>query len=338
MAIFTRAQSNPQFPQNLPNPNFQFQDIGPTLDSVFDAYMRSRQDDRAAKLSGLQTQVLQGQLANQGRESQMADVRETAQFGSPLASFSPQQITQAGAGMEAPGMLSPEKVASFNRLREGLARLGGRDPQTLAAQGLKTREAEADIAFKQERAEALSRGQVFVNPDTGQTVQAPAGAKLIPRAPSGKGILKNDDQLAAFNLYETARDGLISGLSGSETGPIVGRVPAFTTEQQVAEGGVAAMAPVLKQLFRVSGEGVFTDRDQQLLLDMVPTRKDRPEAREQKIKNIDNIVKAKLRISGDGGNQAGNTPESIRAAFKAGRITREQAKAQIAALGGIGGR
>ena len=56
------------------------------------------------------------------------------------------------------------------------------------------------------------------------------------------------------------------------------------------------MAPVLKQMFRASGEGIFTDRDQELLLAMVPDRKDTPEARAWKIRNIDNIVRAKLGI------------------------------------------
>ena len=63
------------------------------------------------------------------------------------------------------------------------------------------------------------------------------------------------------------------------------------------------MAPVLKQLFRVAGEGVFTDRDQALLLAMIPTRATRPEARNKQIQNIDNIVKAKLGIKGGGNNQ-----------------------------------
>ena len=40
------------------------------------------------------------------------------------------------------------------------------------------------------------------------------------------------------------------------TGPIVWLVPALTTEQQTADGAVAIMAPVLKQMFRASGEGV----------------------------------------------------------------------------------
>lgn len=100
----------------------------------------------------------------------------------------------------------------------------------------------------------------------------------------------------AYAMYEQARNGMMAGLERSETGPIVGRMPAFTAAQQTAQGGVAAMAPVLKQLFRVAGEGVFTDRDQALLLEMVPDRTDRPEARRQKIENIDRIVQAKLGI------------------------------------------
>jgi len=47
----------------------------------------------------------------------------------------------------------------------------------------------------------------------------------------------------------------------------------------------------------VAGEGVFTDRDQALLLDMVPKRSDRPEARFAKIRNIDAIINAKLGIT-----------------------------------------
>lgn len=116
---------------------------------------------------------------------------------------------------------------------------------------------------------------------------------------------KSADLNSAWNLYETARDGLMTSLEGSATGPVAGRIPAFTAAQQTAEGGVSAMAPVLKQLFRVAGEGTFTDRDQALLLEMVPTRADRPEARGAKIKNIDAIVRAKLGVAP---SQAVTTP------------------------------
>jgi hypothetical protein len=105
--------------------------------------------------------------------------------------------------------------------------------------------------------------------------------------------------------YEQAKAGLLKGLSGTETGPLVGRIPAVTTAQQVGEGAVAAMAPVLKQIFRVSGEGTFTDKDQELLLRMVPTRTDTPESRQAKLENIDNIIKAKLGIQGNGAPRQG---------------------------------
>lgn len=110
------------------------------------------------------------------------------------------------------------------------------------------------------------------------------------------------DKDVAFNLYETARDGLMTALENTTTGPIAGRLPALTANQQTADSAVAAMAPVLKQLFRVAGEGVFTDRDQELLLKMVATRVAHPEARRKLIANVDNIVKAKLGMAGGQGS------------------------------------
>lgn len=100
----------------------------------------------------------------------------------------------------------------------------------------------------------------------------------------------------AAKVYEEGMGGAIRALAGSSTGPIVGRLPALTSDQQIAEGGISAMAPVLKQMFRVAGEGTFTDKDQDLLMAMLPTRKDSPEAREAKAANVDNIVRAKLNM------------------------------------------
>ena len=129
----------------------------------------------------------------------------------------------------------------------------------------------------------------------GQYATADREAAAVQRTEDEKAKAKAD----VWNMYETARNGLMTGLAGAQTDPITGRLPAATAAQQVAEGGVAAMAPVLKQLFRVAGEGVFTDRDQQLLLDMVPKRTDLPAAREAKMANIDAIVRAKLGMPGE---------------------------------------
>lgn len=99
---------------------------------------------------------------------------------------------------------------------------------------------------------------------------------------------------AALSVYETAMGSLIEGLKLPITGAIVGRLPALTANQQIADGASAIMAPVLKQIFRVAGEGTFTDRDQELLMEMVPTRKDEPEARRTKIDFINSVINAKL--------------------------------------------
>jgi hypothetical protein len=101
----------------------------------------------------------------------------------------------------------------------------------------------------------------------------------------------------AYAAYQAGIGSLEKAMSGTSTGPVAGRIPAVTAGQQIAEGAEATMAPILKQLFRDSGEGTFTDADQALLMKMVPTRKDHAEARKAKISMIDEIVRAKLAIS-----------------------------------------
>ncbi|WP_045769542.1 hypothetical protein [Xanthomonas albilineans] len=120
----------------------------------------------------------------------------------------------------------------------------------------------------------------------------------------GKAQIKNDADRAnqarnnstAYNVYEQGMGGLINTMGKTDTGPVSGRLPALTANQQSAEGSVAAMAPVMKQMFRQAGEGVFTDRDQDTLMAMLPTRADLPEARASKIADVDNIVRAKLQM------------------------------------------
>lgn len=135
-----------------------------------------------------------------------------------------------------------------------------------------------------------------------------------------------------LGVWNVARDGLVRALGGTETGPIAGRLPAVTAGQQIAEGAVAAVAPVLKQLFRSAGEGVFTDRDQQLLLDMIPTRTDVPEAAQAKIAMIDAIISAKL-SGGAAGAMEFATEDEAKAAAAAGRLQ----PGQRIKVGGVSG-
>jgi len=129
--------------------------------------------------------------------------------------------------------------------------------------------------------------------------QDPAAERPISKeeiAANRKAEAAKKDSLRVYNTYQTAMKSVSDALANTTTGPVAGRLPAFSAEQQIAEGAVAAIAPILKQLFRAAGEGVFTDRDQQLLLDMVPTRTDRQQAKDAKIANINAIVASKLGI------------------------------------------
>lgn len=161
------------------------------------------------------------------------------------------------------------------------------------------------------------RGQImptFSRPEIWQERPSPDGMSFIqidkqgrvmgsrPASPAERPQPTEEDKrkrdiTAAMDVYEKAKQGLLSGLQETVTGPLIGKFPAITSKQQTAQGGVAAMAPVLKQLFRAAGEGVFTDRDQQLLIEMIPTRETNPEARRAMIENIDAIVRAKLGLS-----------------------------------------
>lgn len=109
----------------------------------------------------------------------------------------------------------------------------------------------------------------------------------------------------AFAVYEAAKSGLLSALSNASTGPISGWLPAITTNQQIAQGAIAAMAPTMKEMFRSSGEGTFTDSDQKVLMDMIPTRSDTQDTIKAKMENIDTIIRAKLGI---GSGSVVNTP------------------------------
>jgi len=112
----------------------------------------------------------------------------------------------------------------------------------------------------------------------------------------------------AFNQFQTAMAATESALRGTTTNPVAGAIPALTSNQQIAEGAVAAMAPILKQLFRAAGEGVFTDKDQELLMAMMPTRSDHPETITAKLANIRAIVSAKLGQGAPAAMQADTHP------------------------------
>lgn len=192
---------------------------------------------------------------------------------------------------------TPEETEQARRIRLGLdPRAVGSAAQTLAAQPAQVVETVAETQAKiegaktgaKEEAKLIKRFKLEPQVESAVT-QAVASAKNTIEK---QGEARSNN--TALQVYDTAMGGLVEALGGTTTGPVAGFLPAVTTNQQIAQGAIAAMAPVLKQMFRGAGEGTFTDKDQELLLQMVPTRRDTPGARESKIRNIDAIVRAKL--------------------------------------------
>ena len=95
-------------------------------------------------------------------------------------------------------------------------------------------------------------------------------------------------------MYDTALSGLFTALGETYTGPIIGMAPALTGNQQAADGAIAAMAPIMKDIFRASGEGTFTKDDQQLLMRMLPDRTTEPGARIKQLSTVDAIIRSKM--------------------------------------------
>lgn len=272
------------------------------------------------KIQGAQQDVQAGQQSLDANQAKFAyaKLKQALDSGNPRA-FVMQQIPDLAAKLQQQGIdLNSMDDQSGTQLIENLARKyegeAGVAPGNLTEEQKFKMQSELQqqrISGQQDFARSQTQShQAFTAQQNEQNRRAQLEAastardftaeqNRLNREARAAGKSPNSAQAVAerqrtLAVYETARNGLIDGLEGSETGSILGRVPAMTTEQQIAEGGVAAMAPVLKQLFRSAGEGTFTDKDQDLLLQMVPTRKDSPKAARVKVANIDRIVSAKL--------------------------------------------
>lgn len=193
--------------------------------------------------------------------------------------MSPEERAAAMADIQA-GMPDGDQDYRIQKPQGGGPLMPYKDPEIAQQRAAAEARANAQLALAQRGADRADSA------DSRAAEAARRAAELAER--------KANQPNAALEQWVEARKGLEDGLGRTDTGPIVGRLPAFTTDQQIAEGSVAATAPILKQLFRTAGEGTFTDKDQELLMKMVPTRTDTEEARQAKIENIDRIIRAKL--------------------------------------------
>lgn len=218
-----------------------------------------------------------GQVKNivRGQQGQglTASQRERQALIQDLQSDDPNVVKSAGVAL---GITPRAAISAQERIAES--------PEKTAM----VAESQAEIAGATQ--EATLGAKVKLEPELKRRVDV---AKSNVKQAADQAA-KNKSNQSALNVYETGIANLRDALGDTSTGPLVGILPAWTSNSQVAEGAISLMAPVLKQMFRGAGEGTFTDKDQELLLGMIPTRKDTPEAVQAKLSALDNLVRAKL--------------------------------------------
>lgn len=281
--------------------------------SIFEQFMAGRQMAQQQALNQLKLQQA-NQLFPIEQQLRQLQLQREQQALSQQQQMAPIQIEQAELDLEQQralldqgllGMtadqrefaeltkdLTDEDIVRARRIKLGLdPRAVGSAIQTITEKGTvkEVGATEKEIASAKEEGKLIS--QLKLEPEIERKVTS-----VIAAAKADADSMANEkSDSAAFNLYQTAFSGLSTALGQTTTGPIFGLMPAITSKQQIAEGAIAAVAPILKQLFRTAGEGTFTDKDQELLLKMVPTRTDTAESSRSKMINIDSIVRAKLK-------------------------------------------
>ena len=191
--------------------------------------------------------------------------------------------------------LSIEDRVRAKRIKLGLdARAQGSADYTLATGDPEKIELVAQVvatlAASKENAQLNER--LKLEPKIKLAVDQASGlAKAIVEADEGR-----RDNGKALRAYEAGIGSLSTALGNTYTGVGGDLVAALTVEGQIANASIALMAPILKDIFRGSGEGTFTKDDQEILMAMLPTLNMKPGARAAALKAVDTVVRAKLSV------------------------------------------
>lgn len=190
------------------------------------------------------------------------------------------------------GELTPEDLRRAARVELGLdPRAVGssimtmsEDPETVA----RVADAEATIVGAKDRAGLIARLELEPRVQAALT-EATAFAQAQADAAA-----ENRSNDRALKVYQQAANSLEEALGVTATGTFVGLMPAFTTNQKVADGAASLLRPILKDVVRSAGEGTFTEGDQKIIDDLIPQRTDTPESRALKMQMLDNFIMGKL--------------------------------------------
>lgn len=260
----------------------------------------------SGQLAGLRSQFDNVQAQEQELDRVTLGLPASPDAGLPTATRAFQDLVEAGNLTQA----QIEQAARVNLGIEARASLSAAERIALDTEMSK-------LVAESERLKSAAKetGKLSAQLELLPEVKTAVNTAVAQATLAGDAAEENRSNQRALEIYNVAITGLTSALGDTFTGPFAGLMPAVTANQQIADGAVAAIAPVLKQLFRASGEGIFTDKDQELLLKMVPTRTDLPDSRAAKLLNIDAIVRTKLAPIGETpGAPAAAAPAAVPAA------------------------
>lgn len=186
---------------------------------------------------------------------------------------------------------SDEDKAKAKRIKAGLSpRMVGSATQTIAKLGTQASIADVESVIAGAKEVGKLKGQKTLKPEVEAAVISAVGQAKA----EVKKLAENRSNSKTLGIYETAMGNLTKALDDTITGPFIGFTPALTSNAQIADGAVSMMLPLMKDLFRGAGEGTFTEGDQKILTNLIPTRNDTAEARASKITMIDAMIRAKL--------------------------------------------
>ena len=249
------------------------QGLGGNAKESISALELARTGDFATVRSGaknlIEVGVRQGDIKPQGG----IQSAEGASFESLIANFSEEDKTKA---RRVKARIDPGAVGSAI--------------QTISNQ--KTTANVADVT------EALSSASETGKLTAQQKLKPAVEAAVISAVGQAKAeVAKLGEERSSIKtlaIYNNSMSNLTKALDNTITGPFIGLTPALTANAQIADGAIAMMLPLMKDVFRGAGEGTFTEGDQKILTDMIPTRNDSAEARRSKITFIDELIRSKL--------------------------------------------
>lgn len=218
-------------------------------------------------------------------------------FGVRTGMIKPLDGQQSAEGKSFESLIanfSPEDKTKARRVKAGLEpRMVGSAIQTITEQGTEVDIAQVEEVLSNAKETGKLTAQHKLKPVVESAVISAVGQAKAEVDKLGE--QRSNDK--ALGVYETAMGNLTKALDNTITGPFIGFTPAMTSNAQIADGAIAMMLPLMKDVFRGAGEGTFTEGDQKILTDLIPTRNDNSEARASKITMLDSMIRAKLKTA-----------------------------------------